>query len=135
MFYVGVHWGLFELGSNVQWWIIAPTLVQKVQFFASFFNSTEQFNEESSEFDDITSPPVFAGLHFDFIFWWRISDKESGKLASVAMIAVDKGMTGGRCRTEETKLYRMDQKNSLVNNSLDYISEGITKKNDLWFWL
>ena len=77
---------------------------KSANFFASFFNSTEQFNEESSEFDDVTSPPVFAGLHFDFIFWWRISDKESGKLASVAMIAVDKGMTGGRCRTEETKL-------------------------------
>ena len=50
-------------------WVIAGTLVQKVQFFASFFNSTEQFNEESSKLDDVTSPPVFAGLHFDFIFW------------------------------------------------------------------
>ena len=109
--------------------------MQKVQFFASFFNSTEQFNEESSEFDDVTSPPVFAGLHFDFIFWWRISDKESGKLASVAMIAVDKGMTGGRCRTEENKLYRMDQKSWMLNNSLDYVKDKITKKSKLWLQL
>jgi hypothetical protein len=51
-------------------WVIVGTLVQKVQFFfASFFNSTEQFNEESSKLDDVTSSPVFAGLHFDFIFW------------------------------------------------------------------
>ena len=38
------------------------------------------------------------------LFFGEFSDKESGKLSSVAMIAVDKGMTGGRCRTEETKL-------------------------------
>ena len=38
------------------------------------------------------------------LFFGEFSNKESGKLASVAMIAVDKGMTGGRCRTEETKL-------------------------------
>ena len=104
----------------------------KSAIFCIFFNSTEQFNEESSEFDDVTSPPVFAGLHFDFIFWWRISDKENGKLASVAMIAVDKGMTGGRCRTEETKLYRMDQKSWSGIYLLDYINDEVTKKNKLW---
>ena len=117
-YYVFMHWGLFmnwirgSLEFNVQWWVIGYCWhfsAKSAIFFASFFNSTEQFNEESSKLDDVTSSPVFAGLHFDFIFWW-ISDKESGKLSSVAMIAVDKGMTGGRCRTEETKLYRMDQK-------------------------
>ena len=43
------------------------------------------------------------------------------------MIAVDKGMTGGRCRREETKLYRMDQKNWSGINLLGYVNDEITK--------
>ena len=47
------------------------------------------------------------------------------------MIAVDKGMTGGRCRTEETKLYRMDQKSWSGINLLDYVNDKIAKWNKL----